>query len=176
MATGAIALDATSVIIMILSRFPKQGLLYGYYNNLESKRMDYWETIMPPYQYSPTLSFVDVLVPTVDTVRFGFIMELLLSVNRAVLFTGPTGTGKSAVAKHTLTSIQKNYDYLPVFINFSAQTSSKRTQEMIEGKLEKRKKTLMSAPYGKKVIVFIDDLNMPKLDRYGAQPALELIR
>jgi dynein heavy chain len=47
---------------------------------------------------------------------------------------------------------------------------------MIEGKLEKRKKSLLSAPIGKKVIFFIDDLNMPKLDRYGAQPALELLR
>jgi len=47
---------------------------------------------------------------------------------------------------------------------------------MIEGKLEKRRKTQLSAPFGKKVICFVDDLNMPKLDRYGAQPALELLR
>jgi len=43
-------------------------------------------------------------------------------------------------------------------MNFSAQTTSKRTQEMIEEKLEKRKKSLLSAPAGKKVIVFIDDM------------------
>ena len=53
---------------------------------------------------------------------------------------------------------------------------SKRTQEMIEGKLEKRKKSLLSAPIGKKVIFFVDDLNMPKLDRYGSQPTIELLR
>jgi dynein heavy chain len=71
---------------------PKSGLLWGYYNNLDNKKMDVWETIMPSYAYSPSIPFVDVLVPTVDTVRFGFLMELMLSVNRAVLFTGPTGT------------------------------------------------------------------------------------
>lgn len=27
-----------------------------------------------------------------------------------------------------------------------------------------------------KIVIFIDDLNMPESDMYGAQPALELIR
>jgi len=54
--------------------------------------METWETILPSYVYDPRASFVDILVPTVDTVRFGYLMELLLSVDRAVLFTGPTGS------------------------------------------------------------------------------------
>jgi len=46
----------------------------------------------PAFNYNPEVPFVDVLVPTIDSVRFGYLMELLLSVNRAVLFTGPTGS------------------------------------------------------------------------------------
>lgn len=32
------------------------------------------------------------------------------------------------------------------------------------------------APIDKRVIIFIDDLNMPKLDTYGSQPPIELLR
>lgn len=40
------------------------------------------------------VSFFDILVPTIDTQRYGYLMEKLLEVRRSVLFTGTTGVGK----------------------------------------------------------------------------------
>ncbi len=79
-------------------------------------------------------------------------------------------------AKGLLQGIAEKSNYVPVFVNFSAQTSSMRTQEMIESKLEKKRKNVLGAPVGKRVIIFVDDLNMPKLDTYGSQPPIELLR
>ena len=57
---------------------------------------------------------------------------------------------------------------MPIFINFSAQTSSMRTQQAIEDKLEKKKRTLFGAQPGKKIAIFVDDINMPATETYGA--------
>ncbi|XP_062864847.1 dynein axonemal heavy chain 6 isoform X2 [Trichomycterus rosablanca] len=158
------------------AKLPSGGDLWSVYMDFETKRLEPWERIIPFFRYNKELPFFEMLVPTTDTVRYGYLMEKLLSVGHSVLFTGMTGVGKSVVARGLLNSVQDRAGYVPIYINFSAQTSSARTQEIIESKLEKKRKNVLGAPVNKRVVVFVDDLNMPKLDSYGSQPPIELLR
>eukprot|EP00116_Pleurobrachia_bachei_P000174 sb/3460436/ len=122
------------------------------------------------------IPYFDLMVPTIDTTRFGYLMDKLLALNRPILFTGSTGVGKSVIAKQRLYELSEQQNYVPAFMNFSAQTNSFRTQEIIENKLEKKRKNILGAPKDKRVVILVDDLNMPKLEQYGAQPPIELLR
>ena len=56
--------------------------------------MEKWEKLVPPFTYNKKTPFHEMLVPTVDTVRFGYLMEKLLAVRQPVLYIGHTGVGK----------------------------------------------------------------------------------
>ncbi|XP_037589527.1 dynein heavy chain 6, axonemal [Cebus imitator] len=158
------------------ARLPSSGDLWSIHVDFDTKRLDPWERIIPTFKYNRDVPFFEMLVPTTDTVRYGYLMEKLLAVKHSVLFTGITGVGKSVITKGLLNKIQESAGYIPVYLNFSAQTSSARTQEIIESKLERKRKNILGAPGNKRIIIFVDDLNMPRLDRYGSQPPIELLR
>ncbi|XP_074253757.1 dynein axonemal heavy chain 6 isoform X5 [Saimiri boliviensis] len=158
------------------ARLPSSGDLWSIHVDFDTKRLDPWERIIPTFKYNRDVPFFEMLVPTTDTVRYGYLMEKLLAVKHSVLFTGITGVGKSVITKGLLNKIQESAGYVPVYLNFSAQTSSARTQEIIESKLERKRKNILGAPGNKRIIIFVDDLNMPRLDRYGSQPPIELLR
>lgn len=58
-------------------------------------------------------------------------------------YFSPFSFTKSVVARSLLNKIQDEAGYVPVYLNFSAQTSSARTQEIIESKLEKKRKNIL---------------------------------
>lgn len=49
-------------------------------------------------------------------------------------------------------------------------------QRTLEAAVEKRTKVIFGPPVGKKLIVFIDDMNMPRVDNYGTQQPIALMK
>lgn len=107
--------------------------------------------------------------------RYEFLVSTLLKHTYPALLTGPVGTGKTSTASSVIEGIDSN-KFTILAVNMSAQTSSQNLQETIESKMEKRTKGMYYPIGGKYMLTFLDDLNMPAKETYGAQPPLELLR
>ena len=75
--------------------------------------------VIPEYVHDPEKKFSEILVPTVDTVRTTWLLELMVSIKRPVVLVGETGTSKSATTANFLRSLDKDstvcYRELTVF-------------------------------------------------------------
>lgn len=61
-----------------------------------------WTKQVPKYVHDPKARFVDILVPTVDTVRALWLVQLQTSIKRPTVLVGDTGTSKTAVVQSFL--------------------------------------------------------------------------
>jgi dynein heavy chain len=157
-------------------QFPSQFTIFDYFFDKKDMSFKAWTTKVPAFEYVKDTPYFELLVPTVDTYRHSYCLELLLENEKPAFFTGSTGVGKSVIIQNLLTYLQDEKDFVPIILNFSAQTSSKRTQLTIEERLEKKRRTLFGAGPGKKIAIFVDDINMPATEVFGAQPPIELLR
>ncbi|KAH6601980.1 hypothetical protein BASA61_001578 [Batrachochytrium salamandrivorans] len=158
---------------------PEPATVYDYVFEKDRKSGGLWKlwtTTIDAFEIPAKQKFNNITIPTVDTIRYSFLLDLLIQHNRQCLLVGPTGTGKSVYINNKLLNGLPKQQYSPIFINFSAQTSANQTQDIILSKLDKRRRGVYGPPHGLKSVIFVDDLNMPAREKYGAQPPIELLR
>ena len=156
------------------TQLPKASL-YEYCFDIDRKKWFTWKSMVKPLEIEPEAKFATILVPTVDTVRSSWLLDCFCGAGKPVLFVGDSGTAKTVtIAKYLADlDIQKN---VLLGMNFSSRTTSMDVQRGVEDIVEKRTKDTYGPAMGKRLVLFFDDLNMPKVDLYGTQQPIALLK
>nr|PNR26425.1 hypothetical protein PHYPA_031000 [Physcomitrium patens] len=157
------------------SPLPLEWNLFGARFDPMSYQWQKWFETIPPYKCDPNQPFSQLIVPTVDSIGYKYVVHHLIMINKHILCVGETGTSKTLVISDKLLN-NLDQQFIPMFINFSAQTSANQTQDLIDSKTEKRRKGIFGPPSLKKYVIFVDDVNMPQREKYFAQPPIEILR
>ncbi|KAG7259398.1 hypothetical protein CRUP_006228 [Coryphaenoides rupestris] len=101
-------------------------------------------------------------------------MDLLLRRGKPVMLVGGAGVGKSILVWDKVSRLRE--DYVVTKVPFNYYTTSAMLQRVLEKPLEKKAGRNYAPPAAKRLIYFIDDLNMPEVDTYGTVQPHTLIR
>ncbi|XP_017734860.1 PREDICTED: dynein heavy chain 17, axonemal isoform X1 [Rhinopithecus bieti] len=156
-------------------KFPSQGTIFDYYIDPDTKKFLPWTDKVPSFELDPDVPLQASLVHTTETIRLRYFMDLLMEKSWPVMLVGNAGTGKSVMMGDKLESLNTDY-YLVQAVPFNFYTTSAMLQGVLEKPLEKKSGRNYGPPGTKKLIYFIDDMNMPEVDKYGTVAPHTLIR
>jgi dynein heavy chain len=150
--------------------------LHDYLFDPDERRWVAWSALVPKYEPPPDGKFSSIVVPTSDTVRTSWLLDAVVNGSRTpILLVGESGTAKTTIVRAFIQA-QAAEKTVSLAMNFSSRTGARDVQAAIEASIEKRTKDTFGPPAGKKLIVFVDDLNMPKVDTYGTQQPNALLK
>ena len=136
---------------------------------------DSWDKHIPAFDTTYEGLFSNLVVPTAETARQNFLLDMHVAAKKGMLYVGSAGTGKTTILKNYFAGLDKEKT-LNEAINFNNYTTSAALQIVLLSKVDKRVSRTFGPPVGKTLIYFMDDLNMPYLDKYGTQAPICLIR
>ena len=159
-------------------KFPSRGGIFDYYVDIKNSKLEEWSKLLgKEYKVNTAEPISNFTIPTTDTVSFQYLLKQYISVGHSPLLVGNAGCGKTQISKGLLKDLAADGEsYTYQIINFNFYTDSMLLQTILEQNLEKRAGKTFAPPGKAKLIYFIDDLNMPKLDEYNTQTAIALLR
>lgn len=159
-------------------KFPSRDTVFDYWLNPETNKFDSWTK--SPFFYtvdydSAKTPMTQVTVPTPETCSVVNWMDLLVKMRKPIMLAGSAGTGKTQLVQGMLSNLDQTL-YQSSIINFNFYTTSAALANTMSIPLEKKTGSNYGPPGTSKLIYFIDDLNLPEVDKYNTQSAIAHLR
>ncbi|XP_037811861.1 dynein beta chain, ciliary, partial [Lucilia sericata] len=182
-------------------KLPSHGTIYDYYLDVRSEKFIRWSELASQKQMpvlpEPHLPIQNILIPTIETTRLVYFLELLVNRNLPCMLVGNSGCGKGAIFREFFSLYANAQDSIDVLgvkpqlpnsrrlsqatpklkalisttvqtTHFNFYTSSEIFQKILDRPLEKKSgRTYAPSGAKRRLIYFINDLNMPEVDAYG---------
>ncbi|XP_076310266.1 dynein axonemal heavy chain 8-like [Tachypleus tridentatus] len=150
--------------------------IFEFYVNQRGE-WEHWDHQVEEYVHSTdhVPAFSSILVPNVDNVRTDFLIQSISKQGKAVLLIGEQGTAKTVIIKGYLSKYNRE-EHTFKNVSFSSATTPMMFQKTVESYIEKKMGNTYGPPAGKKMTIFIDDINMPIINEWEDQVTNELVR
>lgn len=136
-----------------------------------------WESMVDAISIGDELSVASIIVPTVNSTRLSFWLDQLVRLRAPVMLIGAAGTGKTTIAKQYIARLVGDDGGLnSAVVNMNYFTDAQSLQFAIELHLDRRSGRYYGPPGNRRLIVLLDDLNMPLVESYGTQTPIALLR
>lgn len=169
---------------------PERKTMYDYFYDLDDSRWKPWNVLIKPFERLPGQKFSSLLVSTVDTERNMWLINKIVLNRTPAMFVGESGTAKTVTIHAYLNDLKlkslnrseaensdgSQLEEMLLEMNFSSRTTSLDAQRTMEDNIEKRTNTVLGPPSKKRLVVFVDDINMPKVDLYGTQQPIAFLK
>ena len=155
-------------------KFPMGMNVFDVWVDPTESRLLPWSEKVPKFELDADLPLQACLVHNAETIRIKYFLDILVSLKFPVMLVGAAGSGKTLLISEKLGQMDEEFIIANVPFNF--YYTSELTQKILEKPLEKKAGKNYGPPGSQKLIYFLDDMNMPEVDKYGTVGPHTIIR
>ncbi|XP_037954213.1 dynein beta chain, ciliary [Teleopsis dalmanni] len=156
-------------------KFPPGGNIFSYYVDHETKAFLPWTNLVPSFELDPDVPLQSNLVHTSETTRLRYFVDILIADDHPIMLIGAAGSGKTIIMNFKLNALPTD-KYAITNVPFNFYTTSEMLQRILEKPLEKKAGRNYGPQGSKRMLYFVDDMNMPEVDKYYTVQPHTLIR